>query len=264
MVGNTSKIGIGIITCNREHFLQKCYNSLPKDKDFELIIVNDGKNLKDRYNAKIVQNTTSVNVGECKNIAIRHLLDTGCNYIFTLEDDIYFKDSSIIDDYINASNATGIQHFNFGFSQKENLDANLSPVYRKIIEYPNNVKLVLTKNILGACTFYTRKALQTIGLHHSSFNKGHGDHVELTYRAYKHRVGTPFWWFADLYQSWEKIKNQSNFNDDSIVRNQANFVENFNESRSIFKELHGVDIFGVPELPEQDVITYLKKLKNEK
>ena len=119
----------------------------------------------------------------------------------------------------------------------------------------------MTKNILGACTFYTRKALQTIGLHHKNFNKGHGDHVELTYRAYKHGFGTPFWWFADLYESWNFIKNQSNFTSDSVVRNQKQFIENFNDSRKTFKMLHGMDIFEVPDIGEKQVIEVLKRLK---
>jgi hypothetical protein len=193
---------------------------------------------------------------------MRHLLDCGCDYIFTLEDDIIIKDDNIFEKYINASKETGIQHFNFGYSQRENLDSNLKPVWRKIIEYKNS-KIVLNQNILGAFTFYTRKALQTVGLHHKDFNKGHGDHLELTYRAYKHGLTTPFWWFADVYGSWDMIENQSNFTTDSKIRNPETIQRYFNEARQIFKKLHGLDIFEIPQLTESEVITCLKTLKNE-
>jgi hypothetical protein len=59
------------------------------------------------------------------------------------------------------------------------------------------------------------------------------------------------------------IENQSNFTTDSVVRSK-NFEQNFNESRDIFKRLHGCDIFEVPRLSEQEVINTLKKIKNER
>ena len=208
------KVGIGIVTCNRPEFLKNLIDSLEGCKYDELIIINDGDSLPDLDTSlphTLLQNEKNINVGASKNRAMKFLLDKGCDYIFTLEDDIIIKDKDIFCKYIDASKKTNLKHFNFGFSQRENLDNQLKPVYRKVIDYGNNIKLVLTKNILGAFTFYTRTALQTIGLHHKKFNKGHGDHLELTYRAAKHCFGTPFWWFADLYGSWDMIENQSNF-----------------------------------------------------
>ena len=255
------KIGVGIITCNRKHFFEECYKSLPSYID-EIIVVNDGtEHLDDIPRGEILQGNGGKQVGKSKNIAMQYLLDKNCDYIFTLEDDIKIKDPMVFKNYIVASVETKIQHFNFGFSQKENLDSNLNPVLKRIIDY-KDCKLVLTHNILGAFTFYTREALQTIGLHHYLFNKGHGDHPELTYRAYKHGFTTPFWWFADIYNSWEMIENQSNMGDDSLVRNQKNMRENFNEACSIFKYLHGVSMLEVPHASEQEVIQLLKQLKN--
>lgn len=257
-----NKIGVGIITYNRPDFFKKCFNSIPKDRINELVVVNDGKKIDfDFEKCHLIQHDTNKNVGESKNDAMRYLLDKNCDYIFTLEDDIIIKNPLIFEKYINAYKETGIHHFNFGFSQRENLDNNLNPVWKKIINY-KNTKLVLNHNILGAFTFYTRKSLQTIGLHHKDFNKGHGDHLELTYRAYKHGFTTPFWWFADLYESWNLIENQSDFITDSKVRDPKTFNDNFNEARGIFKKLHGIDIFEIPNLPENEVVKILKELKN--
>jgi hypothetical protein len=256
------KIGIGIITCNREDFFKKCYNSIPNYIN-ELIIINDGKDLSfipDK--GFLVQGNEGKQVGESKNIAMRYLLDTSCDYIFTIEDDIVIKDSDIFKKYIESYKETGIHHFNFGFSNLENLDFNKKPLYRKVVEY-KNCKIVLTRNILGALTFYTRESLQTIGLHHFAFNKGHGDHPELTYRAYKHGYTTPFWWFADIYGSWDMIENLSNMGSDSVVRNQDKYIENINESAYIFQMLHGHHTMDVYEPSEEEVIKVLKSLKKK-
>lgn len=254
------KIGVAIITCNRPDFFKKCYESIPDYVD-ELVIVNDGT----PYDVSIdrgvlINNEVNKQVGESKNIGMRHLLDKGVDYIFTLEDDIYIEDPDTFKHYISTRKETGIQHFNFGFSQRENLDVDLKPLYKRVIEYKNS-KIVLTPNVLGALTFYTRTCLQTIGLHHHRFNKGHGDHPELTYRAYKHGFTTPFWWFADIYGSWDMICNQSNMGSDSLVRNQENMIKNFREACDIFKDLHGVSMTNVPDVGEEAVIETLKKLK---
>lgn len=260
-------IGIGIITCNRPDFLKKLWNSLPDYID-HIIVVDDANTLQmndipKRYKnqtLKIVKNEQSKQVGECKNIAMRYLLDIGCDYIFTLEDDIIIKDKDVFRKYIQAYNNTGIAHMNFGFSHKENLDKNLQPVYRKVIEYPTGCKIILTLNILGAFTFYTKNALQTIGLHHNKFNKGHGDHPELTYRAYKHGYTTPFWWFADLFESWNMIENQSNMGSDSLVRNQEKFRQNFEEANNTFEMLHGYKMITVPDKGEVHTLETLKEI----
>ena len=38
----TDTIGVGIITCNREEFLKKCLNSLPRNKFHRIVLINDG------------------------------------------------------------------------------------------------------------------------------------------------------------------------------------------------------------------------------
>lgn len=258
MEKNNLKIGVGVITCNRDHFLKKCLNSIPDYID-ELVVVNDGNSLPDEIKIKgtLIQNSEGKQVGECKNIAMKHLLDKGCDYIFTLEDDIVIKDPQTFKNYIKAREETGLEHFNFGFSQRENLSPDLKPIYKKTIKYKTS-SIVLTPNILGALTFYTKKALQTIGLHHYKFNKGHGDHPELTYRAWKHGFTTPFWWFADIYGSWDMIENLSNMGSDSVVRNQNDMMKNFKEACDVFKELHGVNMLEVPLESEQSVVKFLK------
>ena len=259
-------LGIGIITCNRPHFFEKCYQSLPFEQIDKLVVVNDGTHFpyleKLNQNTVLIQHDSNKHVGESKNVAMRYLLDSGCNYIFTLEDDIILKNQNIFNAYIQAHKDTGLHHFNFGFSQRENLDHLLNPVWKLTVDYKNS-KIVLNQNILGAFTFYTKKCLQAIGLHHKQFNKGHGDHLELTYRAYKHGFTTPFWWFADIFGSWNMIENQSNFTTDSQVRTPETFHKNFNEARNIFKTLHGCDIFDIPQLPQNEVIQILKNIKNE-
>ena len=73
-----SKIGIGIITCNRNNFLKKCISSIKKEWYDELIVINDGDlPLKDS-NLNIINNPKNLGVGKTKNIALKKLIDSGC------------------------------------------------------------------------------------------------------------------------------------------------------------------------------------------
>ena len=85
-----NKIGVGIITCNRPVYFKQCYESLDKLKIDEIVVVNDGKPLPKNIilnDTHFIQNEENLGVSKTKNKALKHLLKTGCEHIFILEDD---------------------------------------------------------------------------------------------------------------------------------------------------------------------------------
>ena len=98
------RIGVGIITCNRQDYLT---NLLASIKDCvgisEIVIVNDGKHLEaisfDQPYSYIL-NEKNLGVAKSKNKAMQYLLDKDCDYIFIIEDDMVILDRSIFDKYI--------------------------------------------------------------------------------------------------------------------------------------------------------------------
>ena len=82
-----SKIGLGIVTCNREDFYVNCLNHVPIDIVDVLVTVNDGA----EYNTKsdnFIQHETNKGVGISKNDALKFLLEKECTHLFLIEDDI--------------------------------------------------------------------------------------------------------------------------------------------------------------------------------
>ena len=63
-----SKIGIGIITCNRTDFLQTCIDSINKDWYDEFVIVNDGEMPVKNNSFNIINNPKNLGVCKSKNI----------------------------------------------------------------------------------------------------------------------------------------------------------------------------------------------------
>ena len=73
-----SKIGIGIITCNRNEFLTNCVKSISSEWYDEIIIINDGdKPITTFYDCDVINNEENIGVCKSKNKALKELLSRG-------------------------------------------------------------------------------------------------------------------------------------------------------------------------------------------
>jgi GT2 family glycosyltransferase len=110
------KIGVGIITCNRPHYLKSLLDSIKPcaDQINELVIVNDGKPVNvELFKGEWILNEKNLGVGKSKNKAMTHLLNKGCEYIFIIEDDMVVLNKNVFQKYIEAYKVSGIHHFNY-------------------------------------------------------------------------------------------------------------------------------------------------------
>ena len=79
-----TKIGLGIITCDRPAGLKKALISLPWERLDRVVVVNDGAPVSSeilreagRGQTGLLQNESNLGVGKSKNRALRHLLQAG-------------------------------------------------------------------------------------------------------------------------------------------------------------------------------------------
>lgn len=285
------KIGIGIITYKRPHFFKNCYNSIPWNKIDYAVIVNDGtpydlNELGIKLNKKtvLIQHETNKKLAVTKNDALRYLYNKECEHIFIVEDDVVILNKNIFDMYINASKETGIMHFNFGPGSPFNRVQDQSIRYdlhnrhlckqttppnpKKIIEYPNNLKIALYEHTVAAFTYYRKITLDTVGwMDEENLNENAWEHVDHTYRIIKAGFHPPFWWFADLADSEKLIKSQKGAIDNSSIATetdvpweQQEWSKTVKRGMEKYKEKHGHYPNMPPYKTEDDVITNLKEL----
>ena len=260
-----SKIGIGIITCNRNEFLRDCVKSIAPEWYDELIIINDGdKPITTFYGCEIVNNDQNIGVCKSKNKALKELLNRDCDYIFLVEDDMRFKRNAF-DEYIKASAITGIQHMSFAYHGPAN-KGNISkgePKPRKVIDY-GDVKIALNQHSVGAVCFYTRKSLEDVGIFDEDFDKNNFEHVEHSYRLAKSGYSTPYWWWADLANSCDFIEEQACSEESSSIRRGDDWKQKIIDSAYIFQRKHGYMPAwqnAVPDTSINDIVKFLKKVK---
>lgn len=279
------KIGIGIVTCGRKELFQKLLTSLEKCKDVidRLYIVEDinpeGTGLYVRdvlrntewlkgFNWGCFYGTVNRGVGKSKNVALKDLLDDGCEHIFLIEDDMYIKDPDVFEKYIEASKETGIQHFMFGYHGPANKNgiSGGKPCPRIVVNY-KNCSIALNRHCVGAFCYYTRKSLDDVGFIDEKFENAF-DHVSHSYELALKGYSTPYWWWADLANSTDYIEEQVCSEVSSSIKTPETMEKwrtNIQNSMVYFKEKYGVMPFGIDgvlDVGEEQVLKFLKNIKS--
>ena len=244
------KVGVGIITCDRIDMYDVCQKSIKDDWYDEFVVVDDGKKEHPAdTRGTYICTSGGEGVGKAKNIAIKHLMDKGCDYIILVE-------------YVEASKITGIQHFMFAYHGPAN-KANISygkPVPRKVIDY-GDVKVALNQHCVGAVTFYTRESLEKVGLYDEGYTNAF-EHVDHSYMLAKSNYSTPYWWWADIANSLDFVVEQKCSEDSSAIRPRSDWQSNIKDAFDFFINKHGVSPVQVPDTPVDEVVKTLKKIYN--
>jgi hypothetical protein len=258
----SNKIGIAIITCEREDFFSNLIESIDPDVG-TIYVINSGttkyENVPDYCEVHNFSKAKKTPVGVAKDMALRMMYQAGHEFLFVLEDDIIIKDNNVFDAYVTAHLETGISHFNF---HGHGLPDNGNHESRNDIEYENGVSVSFFNEILGAFSFFHQGIVKHIGYHESRLAVLNAfEHVEYTYRIVKARLTTPYRWFADLTNSLQYIGDQTENHKGSIIRRTPEWIENFNSARTIFKEVHGYDPVQVPDTSAEKVMEELEFLQ---
>ena len=235
-------IFVGIVTCDRKSFFEKCYESIKKYKNVDIVgIVNDGKEQVNVDKGDFyVKNNINQGVGKCKNILFKKALESGAEHIFIVEDDMIVKNKDVFSEYINARNVTGIQHFCFGYHGPANKNgiSGGKPCPRYIIDY-GNCKIAINQHSVGAFCYYSKEVLDKVGLIDEKFTNAF-EHVDHSYRIAKEGYTTPYWNWADIANSVDFLDEIECSEKSSTIRPRKDWQSNIEKAAFYFKEKHGV------------------------
>lgn len=275
-----NKIGVGVVTYKRPDYFKTCINSIPNVDT--LVVVNDGDPYpSDLYPSKIkevIQHTKNKCVGVSKNELMRFLIQDGCEHIFLIEDDMEVLKPEVFEEYIKAASASGIWHLNYGpgspFNRVQDpellkldlagrhlLDKHSQPKPRQIVEYKNGSKIALYQHSVGMFTYFHKGVIKNLGYHDEHFNNA-WEHVELTYRIIKAGLHPPFWWFADLWDSTQYIREIEGAIENSVIAKDTEmWKKNVGEGAAWYKHLHGHYPAQVADTDQKVVTEILGNIK---
>lgn len=261
------KIGIGIVTYNRPDGLKKLLDSISYCNFADVVIVNDGDRIDNLpgWNYHLINNETNLGVGKSKNIALRALMEKECDHFFLIEDDIFVKDEAVFQKYIDASKASGIQHFNFsqhGIMNKSYSlnEPDLKPHPRLTVDYKSS-KISLYPHCVGAFSYYSKKCLDKVGLLDERYFNA-CEHVDHTFEIIKADMHPPFWWFADIYESWKYLGDEEWSIMQSTISSNPNHNDIISKADQVFIKKHGILAFQIKDVSENEVGKKLKFIKS--
>jgi len=254
-----NKIGVGIVTYNSEDYYKALYDTLPLDKINVLVTVNGGAKYKNEYKGNWIQHSENVYPSVCRNDCINFLLQRNCDHIFIIEDDMILKSPDIFDKYIQASKESGLKYFSFvSTSWESGTPEKRTP--RLTVEYKNNVSVSFYKNMCNEFTYHHKTCYDKVGLYDTNYRDPWD--IDMTYRESRQDYAAPFWWFADITESDNLIKNNPN----AVSRLQGERADGSREQRiqkewEYFVKKHGVMVNQIPDVTKDWVVTKLKKIK---
>jgi len=278
------KIGVGIITCNREKYFSECIRSINLSKIDKIVVINDGSDLTselkdylEQNNISYILNEKNLGVGKTKNKALKFLMENDCEHIFVLEDDCIISDNNIWEKYIKAYKVTGIPHFNYGpaspwnrkqddpsiigdLSKRQLANQNTPPNPKLIVQHKEDVVLCMYEHIVAMFTYFHNSILNEVGFLDEGFYNA-WEHVEHTYRIIKAGKYTPFWWFADIEGSENYIKEAKNEKaNTSLASSETKFMKQVQEGLQHFYKLHNTVPSYIQAESKEEVIKTIKKI----
>jgi len=285
------KIGVGIITCNRYHFLKKLVDSLPRHKFDYITIINDSisdketeedrkiesnirqfivskNNLpatqKDKFKRGSYHRTGNLGVGTAKNWALKNLLEQECEHIFIIEDDLLIKDENVFDTYIETSQVSGLKHLMYGYHGPANKDpVTKTPKPRFKVPYNDNgISVAFNLHCVGAFCYYHNSVLQEVGLMDETFNNC-WEHVDHSYQIIKAGYLPSFWNWPDVFNSYEYIDEQACSEDNSTIRCRKDWMKNIKEGANYYAQKNGMIPTQSPDLPKDKIYSLIKEIRTK-
>jgi hypothetical protein len=90
------------------------------------------------------------------------------------------------------------------------------------------------------------------------------EHVEHTFQAIKNNFHPPFWYFADIENSWEYLTDIPNSIQESTIARTPEWNENFRIGTEYYKKKHGITPTETPLLNPQSVYNVINYLYNKR
>lgn len=259
----SGKIGIGITTYNSEDYFKTLYDSLQvgSGRFDELVVINGGEKYEKQYECDWIQHNLNRYPSVCRNDAISFLLNRDCEHIFIIEDDMIIKNTGIFNQYISASQKSGLKYFSFT-SMSWDSGPPFKRTPRLTVNYDESTSISFYRNMCNEFTYHHKSCFEKTGLYDTQFRDPFD--IDMAYRESQSNYAAPFWYFADITNSDEYIENNQN----AKSRLQSDRPDGSREDRIkeqwiLFHKKHGKFVQEIPDMPKEEVIKTLKLFKNE-
>ena len=263
---NYQKIGVGLLTYNRKDLFKQLFDTV-KSIDYidEICIVkNKDINYGEMFdnlpsNVRYINVKDDLGIGYCKNQALIHLLETKCDHIFLIEDDIKIKNSEVFKVYIDTAKAFNLEHLNFCRAYDNITKQYLFPYLRMTID---GHSIEFFKRLCGDFQYFTKTALYAVGIFDDQHYVNALEHAEHTYRLIINNMYSPYGAFADIANSTEYLEDLGVTT--SIIHNDNLYNTRLITAINSFKQKYGYGLNQIRFQSNEYIQNFImKKINHE-
>lgn len=243
-------IALGICTYNRPAFFEKTAKAVARQFGgrYEVYVYDDGSDPKHRGSyarAYRALPEAHLGVGEpnrgvafAKNRLLEQMLAGGAEWLVLCEDDIVPLSPHAIELYVEAAEASGLEHLSFAHHGPANAHGAVS------VDLPH--KVAFYTHAVGAWCLYSRRCLEVAGLFDEHFVNA-WEHVEHTLRLAEAGFTSGAYRFADAWGSERHVGELPRAIDTSVIRPRPDWRLNIVEGMAYWRDAHPatwLEMFG--------------------
>ena len=256
------KIGIGIVTYNRESLFSTLYESISSMSDNLYLAFTGQPYIKAYKCLKSKQFDYAAPVGHGKNWLLQEMHKDGCVHMFILEDDIQIINTEVFFKYIELSNITKIKHFLFGYHGKNNKTTQGKPNPRVVLKLQDKL-LAFNRHCVGALEYFHKDVIDIVGYYDTEYANAL-EHVDHSFEIVKKGFLPAFWWWPDLANSHEYIIDNDPYGKLSIIMATNNIRANTTIANNYFIKKHNTSVASIPDITLPHVIRWIQNNFNKK
>ena len=259
------KTAVGIITCNRQNYLEELLGSIDPDIG-SIFVVNAGDPIKisPTLNEKVTEvldtEKCPTPVGLAKNKVLRHMRHAGYEYLFLIEDDVRIKDNKVFEKYIETAAETGLWagqlcYGTHGGKEGGNVKEDGSPNVIETVDYDKN-SIDLYPQSFQAFTLYHTNVFPLLG-YFDEFYINAAEHLDHYFNAFAKGLGSYFWFFPDIENSSDYLEDIDEDHKGSVIRKDEKWQLNFKKAWAWFGKKYGYTPTMIPKASKDKVIERL-------
>ena len=250
------KIGVGLITYNRENYYKQVLANIPRDVIDTFVVINDGEFAYANENDadKVIFNNVQLGVAKSKNLALDFLIENECEHLFLIEDDVIIKNKNVFSTYIESANLFGIYHLNF--EKIAGNDKTLSYSYK----LPSGHALGFYHNPQGAFSYFHKNIIKKFGRLDENYINAF-EHVDFAFTLIKQKLLPPFWYFPDILNSEEYLTTIEGSDENSTITNKELYQENVSKSAKHFIKKHNTFTNKISKLDVKYIPMFMMHLE---
>ena len=179
-----------------------------------------------------------------------------------MEDDTIIKDPAVFKIYIDTAEFFKLGHLVFGFGssgqEPNRFDESKAGPYYRILR--GGYALDFYFNLQGGFCYYSREALQKIGMMDDVHYINALEHVEHTFRLSMHGFYTPFWAFADVcgsrrYLDWYHDGREYS----TTIEQDELYRKRLHGAFSWFRTLYNINVNQIPRPTQEAIDAFIRK-----